>query len=151
MKSHGSCLSVSNSASSRHDNESYYMEIFWMRSQNLSSEDEHKLCECKEGEADLCVNSSRTHLSSFYLHDKLKWKIKHGKHPVVILCTLTAVSCRFYVCCCTAQTGKLTEIGTKVEVELKCYFAFWAFYPHLLYFVLLWVKDESTRTCSLKV
>lgn len=70
-------------------------------------EGEHKLCDCREKEADLCLKLSRIHLRSFYFHNKLNWKIIPRKSPVVNLCMLTAVTCRFHVCCCIAWTGKV--------------------------------------------
>lgn len=66
----------------------------------ISYPEESTSSDYEEKEADLCLNHSRKHSSSSHFQNKLIWKTKHGKPLVMNLCTLTAVNCRFHVCCC---------------------------------------------------
>lgn len=80
--------------------------------------------DCEEKKAELCLNPSRKYSSSFYLQNKLLWKINHGKPPFMNQCTLTAVKYSFPMCCCIPQTGKLPLRSAQTQSRAEMLFCF---------------------------
>lgn len=109
----------------------------------LSYLEESTSSDCEEKEAHLCLNPSRKHWSSFYYQSKLIWKINHGKPPRMSLCTLSAVSCSFPVCCCMPQTGKLPLTSAQAQRRTEI---FWFWPPLFLLCLFLGAKQVHSST-----